>query len=104
MSIFISGLELSIGKLQALKAFMETVNSHTEAVDDFMQRNKAIQATSSASLTSDTYFGKPVYIKTWEGNITPNAHGGFQIVNFFPQLTCRIVDFGGGSTTTNLFS
>jgi hypothetical protein len=92
MSIFLSGLELSIGKLQSLQTFMETVNT-------LMENNHKTIANSTPALTGDTYFGKVVWIKTWEGALSLSGFGAQTVANFFPDANGEIVDFGGYATS-----
>ncbi|GHU20818.1 hypothetical protein FACS189472_12820 [Alphaproteobacteria bacterium] len=52
---------------------------------------KVVNPTSTAQETGETYFGKKVYIKTWEGNVS----GIVEVPNFFPTYNSKFVSAGG---------
>jgi hypothetical protein len=55
--------------------------------------------TAGGKKTSEKFLGHWIWYKEWEGTITA---GDTVIPNFFPTTTCRIVSFGGSSSTESV--
>ncbi|GHU18232.1 hypothetical protein FACS189472_06250 [Alphaproteobacteria bacterium] len=97
--IFDGALEV-LGEARIGRVGTETTNLRVYGKADIPGYRKIVDPTSTAQETGETYFGKKVYIITYESSIDP---GVIEIITFFPSIDSQFISVGGYIQMSELF-